>query len=374
MKVSMKKVLSLKVITILTCLGLLFSLLPITALAQVRPITIEFDGRTVSSEVPPIIVGNRTMVPLRVIFETLGADVSWDAATQTITGRKAGNVISLSIGRSTATVRGTSVSLEQPPQIRDGRTLVPFRFVGEALGARVEWDPTRRIVRIASTPDSRRRAPVERELRLTTGGATFPFPLYTRLVTEYARITSPAVRIDYASVGSGAGIRGILARTFDFAGTDAPLTVEQQNQVRPNEILHIPTVMGAVAVVYNISGVATGLRLTPEVLADIYLGSITHWNDARITTLNPRKTLPNQRITIVRRSDSSGTTVRWPGTTVGGPGNAGVAAQVSQLPGAIGYVELSTAIQSRLAMAQLRNRAGNFIAPSVEATSAAAAA
>lgn len=193
-------------------------------------------------------------------------------------------------------------------------------------------------------------------------------------MTEYARITSPAVRIDYASVGSGAGIRGILARTFDFAGTDAPLTVEQQNQVRPNEILHIPTVMGAVAVVYNISGVATGLRLTPEVLADIYLGSITHWNDARITTLNPRKTLPNQRITIVRRSDSSGTTVRWPGTTVGGPGNAGVAAQVSQLPGAIGYVELSTAIQSRLAMAQLRNRAGNFIAPSVEATSAAAAA
>lgn len=192
-------------------------------------------------------------------------------------------------------------------------------------------------------------------------------------MTEYARITSPAVRIDYASVGSGAGIRGILARTFDFAGTDAPLTVEQQNQVRPNEILHIPTVMGAVAVVYNISGVATGLRLTPEVLADIYLGSITHWNDARITTLNPRKTLPNQRITIVRRSDSSGTTVRWPGTTVGGPGNAGVAAQVSQLPGAIGYVELSTAIQSRLAMAQLRNRAGNFIAPSVEATSAAAA-
>lgn len=182
MKVSMKKVLSLKVITILTCLGLLFSLLPITALAQVRPITIEFDGRTVSSEVPPIIVGNRTMVPLRVIFETLGADVSWDAATQTITGRKAGNVISLSIGRSTATVRGTSVSLEQPPQIRDGRTLVPFRFVGEALGARVEWDPTRRIVRIASTPDSRRRAPVERELRLTTGGATFPFPLYTRSI------------------------------------------------------------------------------------------------------------------------------------------------------------------------------------------------
>ncbi len=167
-------------------------------------------------------------------------------------------------------------------------------------------------------------------------------------------------------------------------------------QVAPNQLLHIPTVMGAVAVTYNVSGVGNGLRLTPDVLADIYLGVIVRWNDTRITAINPGVQLPDQRITVVRRSDSSGTTfiftdylsevserwqrevgraasVRWPGTTVGAHGNAGVAAQVSQLPGAIGYVELSTAIASRLNMAQLRNRAGNFIAPTVDATSAAAA-
>jgi phosphate transport system substrate-binding protein len=215
------------------------------------------------------------------------------------------------------------------------------------------------------------------------------------LITEYAAITSPRVQIEYASVGSGAGIRGILARTFDFAGTDAPMTAEQQAQVRPNEVLHIPTVMGAVAVVYNLGGIGSGLRLTPGTLADIYLGRVTNWSDPSIRAQNPTLTLPDQRITLVRRSDSSGTTfiftnylskvsaqwrsevgegttVRWPGTTIGGAGNAGVAAQVSQIPGAIGYVELSTAVQSRLSMASMQNRSGNFIAPSVEAATAAA--
>ena len=393
--------LSKKIISAFVCLGLLLTLLP-AAVAQTRPITIEFDGRTVPSEVPPVIVGTglqaRTMVPLRVIFETLGADVSWEAATQTVTGRKAGNVISLVIGNKTATVNGSPRPLDQPAQILEGRTLVPFRFVGEALGARVEWDGQGRIVRIASTDASRRRSPLERELRLTTGGATFPNPLYQRLVHEYARITSPAIRIDYASVGSGAGIRGILGGTFDFAGTDAPLTAEQQAGVRPNEILHVPAVMGAVAVVYNIPGVATGLRLSPDVLADIFLGVITNWNDARITALNPGVRLPDQRITVVRRSDSSGTTfiftdylskisepwrtrvgrgttVSWPSAgNIGARGNEGVAAQVSHLPGAVGYVELSNAILNRLNTAALLNRAGNFVVPTVEATTAAAAA
>ncbi|MBS3899463.1 MAG: phosphate ABC transporter substrate-binding protein PstS [Dethiobacter sp.] len=383
--------------TLLICLAILVSLLPTAAFAQTRrPISIEFDGRGITGDVSPIIVGGRTLVPMRVIFETLGADVNWNETTRTVSGRKAGRVINLVIGNRTATIDGRSVALEQPAQINNGRTLVPLRFVGEALGAQVEWDSARAIVRISSTDASRRRTPVAEALRLTTGGATFPFPLYTRLVTEYRRITEPAVTIDYASVGSGAGIRGILARTFDFAGTDAQLTDEQMAQVAPNQILHIPTVMGAVAVTYNVSGVGNGLRLTPDVLADIYLGVITRWNDARITALNPGVRLPDQRITVVRRSDSSGTTfiftdylssiserwqrevgrataVRWPGTTVGAHGNAGVAAQVSQLPGAIGYVELSTAIQSRLNMVQLRNRAGNFVTPTVDGTSAAAA-
>lgn len=394
----MRKKAVTRFITAVVCLGLLVALLPVAAFAQTRPISIEFDGRTVPSEVPPVIVGTRTMVPLRVIFETLGADVSWDAATQTVTGRKAGTEISLVIGNRTASVNGSARPLDQPAQIREGRTLVPFRFVGEALGARVEWDGQARVVRISSTDASRRRSPLDRELRLTTGGATFPNPLYQRLVHEYARITNPSIRIDYASVGSGAGIRGILGGTFDFAGSDAPLTPEQQAQVRPNEILHVPTVMGAVAAVYNIPGVGTGLRLTGEVLADIFRGVITNWNDARIATLNPGIRLPDQRITVVRRSDSSGTTfiftdylskvsdawrtgpgrgttVSWPAAgNIGARGNEGVAAQVGQLPGAIGYVELSNAILNRLHTVALRNRAGNFVVPTVEATTVAAAA
>lgn len=365
------------------------------AQADTRPITIEFNARELRGDVAPQIIGGRTMVPMRLIFEALGAEVTWNDATQTVVGRQGNVTISLTIGNRNATVGGRAVALDQPAQIIAGRTMVPVRFIAESLGATVEWDDARRIVRITSAAQSRMRSPVTSELRMTTGGASFPFPLYTRLITEYAAVTNPRVQIEYASVGSGAGIRGILARTFDFAGSDAPMTAEQQAQARPNEVLHIPTVMGAVAVVYNLGGIGSGLRLTPGALADIYLGRVTHWNDPSIRLLNPTLSLPDQRITLVRRSDSSGTTfiftnylskvsptwrtdvgegttVRWPGTTIGGAGNAGVAAQVSQLPGAIGYVELSTAVQSRLSMAHMQNRAGNFIAPSVEAASAAA--
>ncbi len=168
-------------------------------------------------------------------------------------------------------------------------------------------------------------------------------------------------------------------------------------QVLPNQVLHIPTVMGAVAVIYNVEGVRTGLRLTADVLADIFLGRLTHWNDPRIVQLNAGVTLPNQRITVVRRSDASGTTfiftdylsavseawrtgpsrgtaVAWPSPgNVGARGNEGVSAQVGQIPGAIGYVELSHAIINRMDTVSLRNRAGNFVAPSVAATTAAAA-
>jgi len=301
------KSLFLRLVIAIVTLGILVSFIPVSASAA-RPITIEFDGRVVASDAAPVLIGGRAMVPVRAVFETMGATVTWDAATQTITGKKADNSISLRIGQRTATVNGTQRTLEQPVQIIDGRTFVPFRFVGEALGGNVEWDGARSIVRINSTDASRRRSPVDRETRLTTGGASFPFPLYARLTTEYARITNPAVRIDYASVGSGAGIRGILAGTFDFAGSDAPLTAEQRTQVAPNEIYHVPVVMGAVAVVYNVSGVGTGLRLTADVLADIFLGTVTNWNDTRIAALNPGVRFPDQRITVVRRADSSGTT------------------------------------------------------------------
>lgn len=390
------KALHVRLVIALITFGILISLIPASATAA-RPVVLEFDGRIIASDVEPIFIGNHVMVPIRVIFETMGANVTWDTATQTITGKKADNTVVLKIGQRTATVNGTSRNLEQPAQIVNGRTLVPFRFVGESLGANVEWDNVRRIARINSTQVSRRRSPIDREMRLTTGGASFPFPLYTRLTNEYSRITNPVVRIDYASVGSGAGIRGILAGTFDFAGSDAPLTAEQRAQVAPNEIFHVPVVMGAVAVVYNISGVTTGLRLTSDVLADIFLGTITNWNDTRISAINPGVRLPDQRITVVRRADSSGTTfiftdylsavsegwrtgpgrgttVSWPSPgNIGGRGNEGVSAQVTQIPGAIGYVELSHAFINRLNIVSLQNRAGRFITPTVPATTAAAA-
>lgn len=390
------KALYLRLVIILVTFGILVSFMPVSASAA-RPITIEFDGRVVASDVAPVLIGGRAMVPVRTVFETMGATVTWDSATQTITGRKADNSVSLRIGQRTATVNGTQRNLEQPAQIINGRTLVPFRFVGEVMGGKVEWDNSRRIVRISSTEASRRRSPVDREMRLTTGGASFPFPLYTRLIAEYARITNPVVRIDYASVGSGAGIRGILGGTFDFAGSDAPLNAEQRAQVAPNEIYHVPVVMGAVAVIYNVSGVDTRLRLTPDVLADIFLGTITNWNDTRITALNPGVRTPDQRITVVRRADSSGTTfiftdylsaiserwrtgpgrgttVLWPSAgNIGGRGNEGVSALVAQTPGGIGYVELSHAFINRLDTVALQNRAGDFVIPTVAATTAAAA-
>jgi phosphate transport system substrate-binding protein len=387
-----KRVMS-RVLPLMVIIGLLISLIPANALA--RNISIVFDGRTVPSDVQPVIQRETTMVPMRLIFEVLGADVDWDGSTQTITAKKAANTIRLTLGSRTATINGRTVSLTEPANLINNRTMVPIRFVSEALGARVEWVAAASTVRVASTDASRLRSPVSSELRLTTGGATFPFPLYSRLFAEYRKITSPAVTIDYTGVGSGAGIRGLTGRTFEFAGSDAVMTAQQLSDAG-GEVLHIPTVMGAVAIVYNIPDVNTRLKLTSEALADIYLGEITRWNDPQISAANPGVNLPNLRITVVRRSDSSGTTaiftdylssvnnkwkdtvgmgtsVKWPGATVGAPGNPGVAAQVSQISGAIGYVELSTAILNRLSFAELRNRSGRFAAPSESSTTAAAA-
>jgi len=391
-----KGVLLLKSLALMLCLGVLASTLQGVAFAQTAPITIMLDGRQLVTDVAPIIVSGRTLVPMRAIFEALGASLAWAETTQTVTARKGATTVTLGINRPTATVNTQSVALDQPAQIVRGRTLVPLRFVVEALGAEVNWDDSRNRVIVTNTEGSRRRSPVAQALRLTTGGASFPFPLYTRLVAEYRNITSPAVSIDYASVGSGAGIRGILARTFDFAGTDAPLTDAQLREVSPNSILHIPTVMGAVAVTYNLPGIGNGLRLSPDVLADIYLGRITQWAHPRIAALNPGIAFPGIPMTVVRRSDASGTTfiftdylasvsdawrtsvgvgtsVAWPGNTVGARGNEGVSAQVLQVPGSIGYVELSNAILNNLHVAHLRNRAGNFVPPTPEGATAAVA-
>jgi phosphate transport system substrate-binding protein len=227
-------------------------------------------------------------------------------------------------------------------------------------------------------------------MELTGAGATFPAPLYTRWFADYATLCG--IRINYQAIGSGGGITQHTQRTVQFGASDGIMT-SAQKEAAPGS-LHIPMVAGAVTPVVNIQGISAGqLRLNADTLAGIYLGDITRWNDQRLRSLNSGINLPDQDIIVVRRSDGSGTTnifttylsrvnsawqqrvgsgnsVSWP-TGVGGEGNAGVAGQVRQLPGSIGYVELAYAKQNNLAWVAMQNRSGNFVQPSLESTTAA---
>jgi phosphate transport system substrate-binding protein len=230
-------------------------------------------------------------------------------------------------------------------------------------------------------------------LTVTGAGATFPYPLYSKWFYEYSN-SHPGVRFNYQSIGSGGGVKQITAGTVDFGATDAPMTEDELAKL-PGPILHIPTAIGAVAVVYNLDKIPGGVKLTPDVLVDIYFGKITRWNDPRIASLNAGIKLPAADIVVAHRSDGSGTTdiftnylsavstewrakigrgksVNWP-VGLGGKGNEGVAGVVKQTPGAIGYVELAYAMQNKMTAAALRNKEGNFVAPTLESTSAAAA-
>jgi phosphate transport system substrate-binding protein len=225
-------------------------------------------------------------------------------------------------------------------------------------------------------------------------GATFPYPLYSKWFAEYAKI-DPTVQFNYQSIGSGGGIKQILAQTVDFGASDKFLSDEEMKGA-PGKLLHIPTVMGAVVVTYNLPGIGKGLKLTSENVADIFLGKITMWNDAKIAGVNPGLKLPNQPIIVVHRSDGSGTTniftdylsgvspewakkvgkgssVKWP-IGLGGKGNEGVAGQIKTTQYTIGYVELAYAFENRLPYASLKNKSGKFIEPTIESTIAAAAA
>jgi phosphate transport system substrate-binding protein len=230
---------------------------------------------------------------------------------------------------------------------------------------------------------------------LNGAGATFPEPLYVEWIGEF-QLGNPDVTINYQGIGSGGGIEQFTKLTVDFGASDAPMKDEEilaAEAAGGAKVLHIPTVFGSVVLAYNLDGV-DGLRLDSDTLAGIFLGNITNWNDAKIAALNPGVTLPDEAIQVVHRSDSSGTTniftgylaqvstewadkvgkgkeVEWP-VGVGGQGNDGVAAVVQQQSGSIGYAELSYATESGLAMATLKNKSGNFIVPSLEATSAAA--
>jgi phosphate transport system substrate-binding protein len=230
---------------------------------------------------------------------------------------------------------------------------------------------------------------------LNGAGATFPNPLYTKWFTEYSKLTG--ININYQAVGSGAGINQITAGTVDFGASDGIMTDAQvaAAQAAGGPILHIPMTIGPVAITYNLPTLGnTQLKLTGDVLAKIYLKDITNWNSPAIAALNPGVALPDLRIAVVHRADSSGTTyiftnylskintewannignataVNWIGD-IGGTGSAGVAGQVKQIPGAIGYVELTYVLQNSMVYALLQNSSGNYIAPSLDSASQAA--
>jgi len=232
------------------------------------------------------------------------------------------------------------------------------------------------------------------EILINGAGATFPYPLYSKWFSEYAKIDK-SVKFNYQSIGSGGGIKQISAQTVDFGASDKFLS-DKELAAAPGKLLHIPTVMGAVVVTYNLPGVRSGIKLNSEDVANIYLGKITMWNDKRIADDNKGVNLPAKPIIVVHRSDGSGTTsiftdylsginaewaqrvgkgasVKWP-IGLGGKGNEGVAGQIKTTPYTIGYVELAYAFENKLPFAFLKNKAGVFVEPSIKSTSAAAAA
>jgi len=228
---------------------------------------------------------------------------------------------------------------------------------------------------------------------LTGAGATFPYPIYQKWISDYTAKTG--IKINYQAIGSGGGIRQLSEGTVDFAGSDAPMSDEEMSKAKGGPVIHIPTVLGAVVLTYNVPDVTQPLNLSGDVIADIFLGKITKWNDSRLASLNPGAKLPAKDILVVHRAEASGTTyifsdyltavspawasgpgkgkeLKWP-VGLGGKGNDGVSGQVKQTPGTIGYVELAYANQNKLPVAKVKNAAGEFVGPTIESITAAAA-
>ncbi|OGA48657.1 MAG: phosphate ABC transporter substrate-binding protein PstS [Betaproteobacteria bacterium RIFCSPLOWO2_12_FULL_62_58] len=234
-------------------------------------------------------------------------------------------------------------------------------------------------------------ASVAAAANITGAGATFPYPIYAKWADAYKKQTG--IGMNYQSIGSGGGIKQITAKTVDFGASDMPMKPEDLTK---EGLMQFPAIMGGDVPVYNLKGFTSGqLKFTGELLADIYLGKVKKWNDPAIAALNPDAKLPNDSISVVHRSDGSGTTfiwvnylskmspewkqkvgegtsVQWP-TGVGGKGNEGVSAYVQQINGAIGYVEYAYAKQNKLAVGQVKNRDGNFVMPNIDTFRAAAA-
>jgi len=234
--------------------------------------------------------------------------------------------------------------------------------------------------------------PAMAQTTLNGAGATFPYPMYSKWFSEYHKLHSD-IEINYQAIGSGGGIRQMLAGTVDFGASDGPMTDEQLAQSK-EKILHVPTVLGAVVPAYNVPGVSGDVKFTPEVLAGIFLGKITNWNDKAIAAANPGVKFPDQSIIVVHRSDGSGTTyiftdylskvssdwqttvgkgtsVKWP-VGLGGKGNEGVAGVIRQMQGALGYVELIYAVQNNIPYGVVRNAAGVYVKASLDSVTAAA--
>ena len=235
--------------------------------------------------------------------------------------------------------------------------------------------------------------PVMGQTQLNGAGATFPYPMYSKWFSEYNKL-HPDVQINYQSIGSGGGIRQVLNGTVDFGASDGPMTDEQLKEAK-TKILHIPTVLGADVPAYNVPGISGEVKFTPEALAGIFLGKIQKWNDPALTQANPGVKFPDKSIIVVHRSDGSGTTyiftdylskvskewevtagkgtsVKWP-VGLGGKGNEGVAGQIRQLEGSIGYVELVYAVENKITYGSVRNVAGNFVKASLDGVTEAAA-
>lgn len=265
------------------------------------------------------------------------------------------------------------------------RTAAPIALVATALVACGGGSPSH------ASSDST-TATASAGVDLTGAGATFPYPIYSKWFADYATETS--IRINYQSIGSGGGIRQLSEHTVDFGASDAPMSDDELSKAK-GAVMHFPTVIGAVAVTYNLPSLQSPIRLTGDVLADMFLGHITKWNDSRVTALNPGVALPATDVLVVHRAEASGTTyifadylsavspawakapgkgkeLSWP-VGIGAKGNEGVAGQVKQTPGAIAYVELAYAKQNNLPTAQIKNASGAFVAPSIESATAAAA-
>lgn len=264
------------------------------------------------------------------------------------------------------------------------------------MTSRISWIALAGVVTLAACGDGGRAgdtaAATSSGVDLNGAGATFPQPIYNKWFSDYAAQTG--VKINYQSIGSGGGIRQLSEGTVDFGASDAPMTDAEMARAKGGPVMHIPTVVGAVVLAYNLPEVTQPLKLTGETIADIYLGKITKWNDPRIAALNPGVQLPASDILVVYRSDGSGTTyvfsdylakvspqwaqapgrgkeLKWP-VGIGAKGNEGVSGQVKQTPNAIGYVELAYVKQNNLQYAHVRNAAGQFVEPSIASITASA--